>query len=236
VSTETNDKKKEKIAAMFNDIAASYDFLNHFLSLNIDKSWRKKVVQMLTPFQPENILDVATGTGDLALSLRYLKPKKITGIDIAEEMLAVGRQKISKAGLTDQIELLSGDALAIPFNDETFDAVTVAFGIRNFENLEAGIVEINRVLKKDGVFMILEFSKPKKNAAGRLFTFYFRHFLPFIGSLFSKSKTAYRYLFDSVNAFPDTVEMETKLRKLGFKTVQTQRLSMGIATIYLAVK
>jgi demethylmenaquinone methyltransferase / 2-methoxy-6-polyprenyl-1,4-benzoquinol methylase len=233
---KSTDKNKDKIAAMFNDIAGSYDFLNHFLPVNIDKLRRKKAVRMLSNYKPKYILDVATGTADFAVSLTKLKPVKITGIDIAEEMLEIGRKKIKKLKLSNTIELIKGDALSLPFKPGSFDAVTVAFGIRNFENLDKGIEQIYNALRKDGSFLILEFSKTKKNPVGMAFKFYFKYILPFLGKFFSKNKSAYKYLFDSVESFPETNILIQKLKSHGFVKVITKRLSMGIATIYIALK
>ena len=230
------EKNKENVASMFDDIAPSYDFLNHFLSLNIDKGWRKKAVKILSAYSPKSILDVATGTGDLAIAMLKLNPEKIIGIDISKEMLEVGKKKISDLDKQQTIELQQADAENIPLPENTFNAVTVAFGVRNFEHLDKGILEIYRVLAPKGVFLILEFSRPKNNFLGLLFKFYFGHILPFLGSLFSKNKVAYKYLFQSVQQFPSGDEMKIKLISLGFKNVKAKTLSMGIATIYTASK
>jgi demethylmenaquinone methyltransferase / 2-methoxy-6-polyprenyl-1,4-benzoquinol methylase len=230
------NKKTENVAAMFNDIAASYDFLNHFLSANIDKVWRKKAVKMLLPYSPKTILDVATGTGDLAITLQKLNPDKTIGIDIADDMLAIGQKKIDSLGLQNKIEFRNGNALNIPYPKASFDAVTVAFGIRNFEDINKGISQIYDILTSDGVFLILEFSRPKKNFFGYLFQFYFKRILPVAGWLFSKNKKAYKYLFDTVQQFPSVDEVKDKLKTHGFRDVKTKTLSMGIATIYIALK
>lgn len=230
------EKNKENVASMFDDIAPSYDFLNHFLSLNIDKGWRKKAVKILSTYSPKLILDVATGTGDLAIAMLKLNPVKVTGVDISKEMLEVGKKKIFELGKQNLIELQEADAESLPFQENAFNAVTVAFGVRNFEHLEKGISEIYRVLAPNGVFLILEFSRPKNNFLGFLFKFYFGHILPFLGSLFSKNKVAYKYLFQSVQQFPSGDEMKSKLSSLGFKNVSAKTLSMGIATIYTASK
>lgn len=230
------NKKTENVAAMFNDIAASYDFLNHFLSANIDKVWRKKAVKMLMPYSPKTILDVATGTGDLAIALQKLNPKKTIGIDISDDMLSIGQKKIASLGLQNKIELRNGDAMKIPFAKSSFDAITVAFGIRNFEDIDKGISQIYDSLTSDGIFMILEFSRPKKNFFGYLFQFYFKRILPVAGWLFSKNKMAYKYLFETVQQFPGVDEVKNKLKAHGFKDVKTKTLTMGIATIYIALK
>ena len=230
------NKKTENVAAMFNDIAASYDFLNHFLSANTDKVWRKKAVKMLLPYSPKTILDVATGTGDLAIALQKLNLNKTIGIDIADDMLAIGQKKVASIGLQDKIEFRNGDAMKIPYANASFDAVTVAFGIRNFEDINKGISQVYDVLTSNGVFLILEFSKPGKTFFGTLFQFYFKRILPVAGSLFSKNKKAYRYLFDTVQQFPGVDEVKNKLKSHGFREVKTKTLSMGIATIYVALK
>jgi demethylmenaquinone methyltransferase/2-methoxy-6-polyprenyl-1,4-benzoquinol methylase len=235
-TTDIVNKKKENVAAMFNDIAASYDFLNHFLSANTDKLWRKKAVKMLSVYHPKVILDVATGTGDLAIALQKLNPEMTYGIDIAEEMLEIGKKKIAALGLSEKINMQKGDALNIPFEKDFFDAVTVSFGVRNFENLEQGLSQIHSVLKNGGVFMILEFSRPKNNLPGILFKFYFGKILPFLGQMFSKNKKAYKYLFESVQQFPSVEEMKNNLSKTGFRDIQAKTLTIGIATIYLASK
>ena len=221
---------------MFDDIAPSYDFLNHFLSLNIDKGWRKKAVKILSSYSPKSILDVATGTGDLAIAMLKLNPEKIIGIDISKEMLEVGKKKIADIGKQQIIELQQADAENLPFVENSFNAVTVAFGVRNFEHLDKGILDIYRVLAPQGVFLILEFSRPKNNLLGWLFKFYFGQILPLLGRMFSKNKVAYKYLFQSVQQFPSGDEMKKKLSSLGFKNVTAKTLSMGIATIYTASK
>jgi len=230
------EKNKKNVETMFNDIATSYDFLNHFLSANTDKSWRKKCVKLLENKSPQNILDVATGTGDLAISLLKLNPKKITGIDISNEMLEIGRNKILKLGKSAIVELLQGDAENIKFNDGSFDAVTVAFGVRNFENLNRGLSELYRVLIKSGTLLILEFSKPQKNLISKIFNLYFKNLLPFMGKLLSNNNKAYKYLYQSVEQFASVEEMVQNLKKCGFSDIKTKQLSMGIATIYLATK
>lgn len=230
------EKNKENVASMFNDIAPSYDFLNHFLSANTDKIWRKKSVKVLLAKKPKLILDVATGTGDLAIAMLKLNPEKITGIDISKEMLEIGKKKIKSLNQENTIELQQNDAENTPFNDDTFDAVTVAFGIRNFENLNKGLSELYRVLKPSGTLLILEFSRPENNFPGFFFKFYFKYILPALGKLFSKSNIAYRYLYQSVQQFASVNEMKNNLTNSGFKNVNTKKLSFGIATIYTASK
>lgn len=217
---------------MFDGIANRYDFLNRLLSFRIDKLWRKKVIKKLMPFQPKHILDVATGTADLALALTALQPTSITGIDISAGMLEIGRQKVAKNRMAGIIKLEKADSENLPFEGNTFDAVTVAFGVRNFENLTKGLQEIHRVLQPDGQFVILEFSKVKKAPLKQFYHFYFRYITPLIGKLFSKDAKAYTYLPNSVQVFPEGEEMCVILQKVGFKKVVCTSLSFGIASIY----
>ena len=233
---EENLSKKDQVAKMFNSISHRYDFLNHFLSLGIDRLWRKKAVKLLTPIQPKIMLDVATGTGDFALEALSLNPSHITGIDISEGMLSVGNKKIEKLKLQDRVELKFGDSENIPFAENKFDAVTVAFGVRNFENLEKGIAEIFRVLKPGGVLVVLEFSRPKRFPIKQLYNFYFKFVLPKIGNSISSDKAAYSYLPESVAAFPDGKDFETILHKIGFKETTCKQLTFGISSIYTGQK
>ncbi len=221
---------------MFDNIAPKYDFLNHFLSLGIDMLWRKKAIRILSGYKTNLLLDVASGTGDFAIAAAKLKPSKIIGFDISEQMLNVGRAKVQRLGLDHIIEFQKGDSEAMPFDDEHFDAITVAFGVRNFENLENGLKEFVRVLKNDGVAIILEFSKPKYFPMKQLYLFYFFGILPLIGRLVSKDSSAYSYLPESVMAFPDDQKFLTILRNVGFSKASQKRLSFGIATIYIAQK
>lgn len=232
----STDSKKNQVAEMFNNIANKYDFLNHFLSMGIDKLWRNKVISLLKKYQPKNILDIATGTGDLAITALKLKPEKITGIDISTGMLKIGNEKIKKKGLNNIIELLEGDSENIQFADQSFDAAIVAFGVRNFENLQKGLLEIHRVLIPGSAFIVLEFSKPGKFPVKQVYNIYFKNILPFIGKLFSKDNSAYTYLPQSVNAFPEGNAFLEELKKSGFKSAKEQRLSFGIASIYIAEK
>ncbi|MEO8171933.1 MAG: bifunctional demethylmenaquinone methyltransferase/2-methoxy-6-polyprenyl-1,4-benzoquinol methylase UbiE, partial [Sediminibacterium sp.] len=196
--------KKEQVADMFNSIAYRYDFMNRFLSAGIDVWWRKKAISQLKSLSPKKILDVATGTGDVAiLTHRMLQPQKITGIDISEGMLELGRKKIEKLGLERQIELVKGDSEVIRFEDNSFDAITVAFGVRNFQNLEKGLKEMHRVLQPGGKLVVLEFSKSNNRWLSGLFNFYMNVITPMIGKLLAKNKSAYQYLNDSVQAFPE---------------------------------
>lgn len=228
--------KKENIILMFDRIAKYYDFLNHLLSLNRDKRWRKKAIDKLSRHNPKTILDVATGTGDLAIEAVRLNPDKIFAVDISEKMLSIAKAKIDKRGLSHKIQIQKSDSEALPFSDETFDAVTVAFGIRNFENLHKGLEEILRVLKKNGMFVILEFSKPKYLPFNYIYNLYFNKILPFIGGIISKDWNAYKYLPSSVNKFPDGLELLKILEEVGFKKLTFEPLSLGICTIYVGQK
>ncbi len=229
--------KKKEVSKMFNRIAPYYDFLNRLLSLGIDTIWRKKAIQQLRQNNPKVILDVATGTADLALeTAKQLQPKKIVGIDISTQMLDIGRTKISKKGLDQMIRLEEGDSENLPFSDNTFDAITVAFGVRNFENLEKGLQEMYRVLKPNGQLVVLEFSRPTVFPIKQLFNFYFRNILPQIGKLTSKDPRAYAYLYESVQAFPDGQDFVNILSKTGYKSNQCKALTLGICSIYSGFK
>lgn len=229
--------KKEQIAHMFNDIAGRYDFLNRFMSMGIDVTWRKKALKLLRPLQPKVMLDVATGTGDVAImASRMLNPDMIIGIDISEGMLSFGREKVKKLGLSEKITLQEGDSETISFPDATFDAITVAFGVRNFENLEKGLAEIRRVLKPGGKAVILEFSNPTKAPVKQLYNFYFRYITPWIGKWVARNKAAYTYLPDSVKAFPQGQAMCAILQKTGFQAVTCKTLTFGICSIYSATR
>lgn len=233
---DDNLTKKEQVALMFNNIAGHYDFLNHFLSLGIDILWRKKAIRLLKDIHPKHILDIATGTGDLALEALTLNPEKITGVDVSEGMLALGREKIKKRNLENKIELLLGDSENLPFESNTFDAITVAFGVRNFENLEKGLSDMYRVLKPGGRVVVLEFSKPKKFPVKQLYNFYFKNILPLMGKLISKDSSAYTYLPESVNAFPDGNNFLDILKSTGFKDARWISLTLGVAAIYVGKK
>lgn len=229
--------KKEQIAHMFDDIAGRYDFLNRFMSLGIDVTWRKKALRMLKSLQPKQMLDVATGTGDVAImAQRMLQPDHITGIDISEGMLELGRVKVSKAGFDGKITLQQGDSETINFPDATFDAITAAFGVRNFENLEKGLSEMCRVLKPGGKAVILEFSNPTKTPVKQLYNFYFRYITPWIGKWIARNKAAYTYLPSSVKAFPQGQAMCDILHKVGFQAVTCKTLTFGICSIYCATR
>lgn len=233
---DQNDGKKSQVATMFNNIAGKYDFLNHFLSAGIDIVWRKKAVRLLAPEKPKLILDIATGTADFAIEALRLNPDKIVGVDISEGMLAVGRQKLVKKGLTDKIELKYGDSENLPFADNTFDAITVAFGVRNFENLEQGLADMYRVLKPGGTAVVLEFSKPRSFPMKQLYHFYFKNILPVVGKIVSKDNAAYTYLPESVQAFPDGERFIGIYQKVGFKNTKWHSLTFGISSIYIGKK
>jgi demethylmenaquinone methyltransferase/2-methoxy-6-polyprenyl-1,4-benzoquinol methylase len=231
-----NSGKKEQMAKMFNNISHRYDFLNHLLSLGIDKLWRRSAIRFLNPLKPEYILDVATGTGDFAIQSLALNPEKVTGVDISEGMLSVGRKKLEKLKLTHKIELLTGDSENLQFPENTFDAVTVGFGVRNFEDLERGLAEIRRVLRPGAMLVVLEFSRPRKFPMRQLYNFYFKNILPGLGRLISSDDSAYTYLPESVEAFPDGTDFEKILKKVGFKETACKPLTFGISSIYTARK
>jgi len=221
---------------MFDNIAGNYDFLNHFLSLGIDIFWRKRLVRKLQKQKPQNILDVATGTADLAIAMMKIKPFNVVGIDISNGMLEVGRKKIKEKDLEKTIQLQQADSEDLPFEDATFDAVTVSFGARNFENLQKGLSEMARVLKPGGKIYILEFSKPTLFPFKQLYDFYFKFVLPLIGKLLSKDNAAYSYLPESVKAFPHGKELNSIIENCGYTNAKNHPLTMGIASIYTAQK
>jgi demethylmenaquinone methyltransferase/2-methoxy-6-polyprenyl-1,4-benzoquinol methylase len=233
---DKESSKKEQVAEMFDNISPKYDFLNHFLSLGIDIIWRKKAIRMLKDDQPKLMLDIATGTGDFAIEALALNPDKVIGVDISEGMLSIGRKKLKKRKLDDRIELRSGDSERLPFEDNKFDAVIVAFGVRNFEDLQKGIDDIYRVLRKGGKLVVLEFSKPRMFPFKQLYQFYFKWILPKIGKLISKDQSAYTYLPDSVQAFPDGDAFLEVLKKPGFQQTKCKPLTLGISSIYVGVK
>lgn len=232
----SNLSKKEQVADMFNNIAGKYDFLNHLLSMGIDKGWRKKAIAEIAKVSPKAILDVATGTGDLAIAASRLNPDKIIGIDIAAQMLDVGRVKLKEKGLDELITMQVGDSEALPFEDNSFDAITCAYGVRNFEHLEAGLKEMNRVMRPGGKLAILEFSHPKKFPVKQGYQFYFKYILPTLGKLVSKHSTAYSYLPESVMAFPEGQNFCKILGDCGFKDAHARPLTFGITTLYTASK
>lgn len=228
--------KKEQVEAMFDNIAHRYDFLNHLLSLGIDNLWRKSAVKILKQHQPKNVLDVATGTADFALEDYKSNAEKIVGVDIAEQMLAIGRKKINAKGLSEKITLQRGDSEDLPFSENSFDAITVGFGVRNFENLQKGLSEMYRVLNKEGLLIVLEFSKPKVFPVKQVFHLYFHYVCPLIGKWFSKDARAYTYLPESVASFPEGEDFMNELKKVGFLNTQCKTVSFGIASIYTAYK
>lgn len=235
---DQNKGKKEQVATMFDNISPSYDLLNHLLSLGIDVLWRKQAIRMLRKRQPKPrlILDVATGTGDFALEALSLYPDKIIGVDISAGMLEVGRKKMKKRNVEHRVEMLQADSENLPFEDNMFDAVIVGFGVRNFENLQKGLKEMNRVLKPGGVLTVLEFSRSRTFPFKQGFNFYFNHILPRIGRLVSKDKSAYTYLPESVQAFPDGNDFLKILEETGYTKAAWKPLSFGISAIYLATK
>jgi demethylmenaquinone methyltransferase/2-methoxy-6-polyprenyl-1,4-benzoquinol methylase len=228
--------KKEQIAHMFDAISENYDPLNRVISFGIDVKWRKKVLQIVSQSNPKTVLDIATGTGDLAILMAQTKATKIIGLDISAGMLEVGRKKINVNKLSNTIEMILADSEEMPFEDSSFDAITVAFGVRNFENLEKGLAEILRVLKPNGVFVILETSVPEKTPFKQGYTFYSKNILPIIGKLFSKDNVAYGYLSESAAAFPYGEALNNILRKIGFIEVKAMPQTFGVATIYSATK
>ena len=228
--------KKEQVAQMFNNISDNYDGLNRMISFGIDVKWRKKVVKLVADCQPKLVLDIATGTGDLAINIsKNTSASKIIGLDISEGMLGVGKQKVAKENL-DNVELVLGDSEKIPFEDNTFDAITVAFGIRNFETLEKGLAEILRVLKSKGSFVILETSVPVKTPYKQFYNFHSSRVLPLMGKLFSKEGSAYSYLSESAAKFPHGENLNNILQKVGFIEVANKPQTFGVATIYTATK
>jgi demethylmenaquinone methyltransferase/2-methoxy-6-polyprenyl-1,4-benzoquinol methylase len=222
---------------MFDNIAHKYDFLNHFLSLGIDHQWRKKAIKLLGKTGAKKVLDVATGTGDLSfMALRKIEGLQIEAVDISTGMLEIGKQKANRKGLSDQICFSVGDSEDLPFEEEQFDAVMVAFGVRNFEDLQKGLSEMNRVLKEGGSLIVLEFSKPRAFPIKQLFGLYFKYILPIIGRITSKDKKAYTYLFESVQAFPDYDDFTQIMENAGFRSNKWKTLSLGICSIYTGVK
>jgi len=233
---QIDKSKKQEVAEMFDNISASYDFLNHFLSLGIDKIWRRKAIKQLRSIPVKKIIDIATGTGDFAIAALKLNPEEVIGLDISAGMLAVGEQKMIKNKVDSIIKMQLGDSENIPYDSNYFDALTVGFGVRNFENLELGLTEMLRVLKPGGKAVILEFSKPKRFPIKQIFGFYSRYFIPFFGKRISKDAQAYSYLPESVAAFPEGKDFEDILRKIGYKNIESTLVSGGIATIYAGIK
>lgn len=233
---ESSLGKKEQVAQMFDTISGNYDRLNRVISFGIDVKWRKKVLQIVANKNPEIILDIATGTGDLAILMTKTNAKKIIGLDISAGMLDVGRIKINELKLNHKIDMVLGDSESMPFENNTFDAITVAFGVRNFETLEKGLSEILRVLKPNGIFVILETSVPEKTPFKQGYSFYTKNILPLIGKLFSKDNSAYGYLQESAANFPYGEALNNILRKIGFIDIVAMPQTFGVATIYSASK
>ncbi len=228
--------KKKQVAEMFDNVSGNYDFLNRVMTLGIDIKWRKKVVAIVGAKKPETILDIATGTGDFAIMLATLNPKKIIGLDLSKGMLDIGIEKVKANNLDQLIEMVLGDSENLPFDDNSFDAITVGFGVRNFENLDKGLQEIYRVLKPGGIFVVLETSQPEKFPVKQLFYFYSRCIIPTIGKLFSKDKKAYSYLPKSAAIFPYGQKFNNILQKNGFNNATNKPLTFGAASIYTATK
>ena len=236
-TTPDNEPKKKQVQRMFDNIAHKYDFLNHFFSMGIDVLWRKKCIRILRKENPSTIIDMATGTGDFALeAIRMGLDAHVTGVDLSQGMLDVGIEKIKSRGYQDKISMQQGDSENLPFDDNSFDAYTVGFGVRNFENLNKGLSEMHRVLNPGGITVILEFSKPKSFPIKQLFGFYFKYIMPTIGNLLSKDSSAYTYLPESVMAFPEGEDFLNEMGKVGFKNLRQKKLTGGIASIYIGYK
>ncbi|MCG8474025.1 MAG: bifunctional demethylmenaquinone methyltransferase/2-methoxy-6-polyprenyl-1,4-benzoquinol methylase UbiE [Cytophagales bacterium] len=233
---DQKEGKKTQVAQMFNNISKKYDFLNRLLSMGIDIYWRKQAVKILKAAKPKLVLDIATGTGDFAIEALNAKPQKVIGVDISEGMLAVGKEKVRKKGLEDRIEMQLGDSEKLLFEDNKFDAVIVAFGVRNFENLSKGLSDMRRVLKPGGQVIVVEFSQPEVFPFRQIYNFYFSHILPRIGNLVSKDDAAYTYLPESVKAFPYGEQFLAELRNVGFKETRCKKLTFGICSIYVGTK
>ena len=232
-----DEKKSVQVERMFDNIAPAYDQLNHTLSWGIDKSWRKRAINWLKPFQPQRMMDVATGTGDFAIqACRVLNPKELIGTDISEGMMNVGRQKVKDAGLEGRISFAKEDCTALTFPDNRFDAITVAFGVRNFEDLDKGLREMHRVLDTDGKLVILELSEPDWFPMKQLYALYSKVVIPTLGKLLSKDRSAYTYLPQSIKAFPQGEVMKEIILKAGFREANFKRLTLGICTLYTATK
>lgn len=233
---ESDLNKKKQVEQMFDTISGNYDGLNRVISLGIDKKWRKRVVKQVVAKNPKSVLDIATGTGDLAISFAKFDIPKIVGFDLSEGMLSIARKKVATQKIADKIEFLQGDSEEMPFENNSFDAITIAFGVRNFENLEKGLSEILRVLKPGGLFVVLETSVPTKFPFKQGYFFYSKSILPLVGKLFSKDKVAYNYLSESASVFPYGENFNNILRKIGFKEVKNKPQTFGVASIYLASK
>jgi demethylmenaquinone methyltransferase/2-methoxy-6-polyprenyl-1,4-benzoquinol methylase len=233
---DQSKSKKEQVANMFNTISPQYDFLNHLLSGGIDIIWRKKAIKLLQNKGIKTMLDIATGTGDFAIEALKINPEKIVGVDISEGMLSFGQEKIKKMGLEKTIQLQKGDSEKLPFSDNSFDAVIVSFGVRNFENLQKGLTDMFRVTKPGGYCLILEFSNPRKFPMKQLYTFYSKYCLPFLGKMISKDPSAYTYLPESVKAFPDGPEFIQIFKSVGYSETNWIPMTGGICSIYIGQK
>lgn len=233
---ESDLNKKKQVEQMFDTISGNYDGLNRVISLGIDQKWRKRVVKLVMQSNPQSVLDIATGTGDLAISFSKFDIPTIVGFDLSEGMLSIARKKVAKQKIAERIEFIQGDSENMPFEENSFDAITVAFGVRNFENLEKGLSEILRVLKPGGIFVILETSVPTKFPFKQGYYFYTKTILPIVGKLFSKDKVAYTYLSESASVFPYGEKLNNILRKTGFIEVKNKPQTFGVASIYLASK
>lgn len=232
-----DESKAVQVEKMFDNIAPAYDNLNHILSLGIDKIWRRQAINLLKPYRPQQMMDVATGTGDFAIqACRILHPRKLVGTDISEGMMNVGREKVRQAGLSDRISFTKEDCTRLSFKNKSFDAITVAFGVRNFENLDLGLQEMHRVLAPGGHLVILELSVPETFPMKQLYAIYSKIVIPTLGKLFSKDQSAYTYLPESIKAFPQGELMQEIIRKAGFGEVTFKRLTFGICTLYFATK
>jgi len=234
--SESEQTKKQQVESMFDNISGNYDSLNRVISLGVDQSWRKKVIKKVVNHKPHTVLDVATGTGDLVIALGKSSAKELIGLDISKGMLTTGEKKIKEKNLQSRIKMQQADAESIPYEDDYFDAITVAFGVRNFENLEKGLNEMNRVLKPGGLVVILETAVPTKFPFKQFYKLYSNNILPLIGKIFSKDKSAYRYLSESASVFPYGAEFNNILKKSGFKQVKNESQTFGVASIYTATK
>ncbi len=233
---DSNLGKKEQVKKMFDNISTDYDGLNRVITFGIDLKWRKKVVALVLKRKAHNVLDIATGTGDLAIQFAEKGVESVTGLDLSNGMLEIGRRKIAQKGLNNRVEMIQGDSENLPFEENIYDAVTVAFGVRNFEDLEKGLSEIYRVLKKGGILVVLEISVPTKSPSKQLYRFYTKYILPLIGKVFSKDKSAYAYLSESAAAFPYGENFNNILGKIGFIAMENRPQTFGAATIYTAIK
>jgi len=236
IENDSTNGKKEQVRNMFNSIASDYDFLNHFLSIGVDRRWRKFTIDLIKKMKHDSILDVASGTADLAIRAAKIHPKKIIGVDISDKMLEIGRKKIRSKNLEKLISLQNADSENLPFPNESFDIAMAAFGVRNFEDLNKGISEMFRVINSGGAIVVLEFSKPQKFPFKQIYFLYFQNILPFIGKIISKNKTAYSYLPESVSTFPSGTEFLRVLKKNGFINNHFHPLTMGVASVYMGKK